>query len=59
MEAPLFFLLVSAVAYGGAFLTITIAYGLFAMTGQHEFAVITTLWLFYKCGETYINWEGN
>lgn len=34
-----------------------LATGLLIMTGLHEFSVITTLWLIYKCGETYINWE--
>lgn len=34
-----------------------LATGLFAMTGLHEFSVLTVLWLIYKSGETYINWE--
>ena len=33
------------------------AMGLFTMTGLHEFSVLTVLWLIYKSGETYINWE--
>lgn len=51
--AALFALAIFAIGYGGAFLAITFAYGLFAMTGQHEFSVITTLWFAYKCAETY------
>lgn len=48
---------VIAAGFALAGLIMFLATGLLMMTGLHEFAVITTLWLFYKCGETYTNWE--
>lgn len=53
----LLFAAVIAAGFAGAAMTMFIAMGLFTMTGLHEFSVLTVLWLIYKSGETYINWE--
>lgn len=53
----LFAMGIIAAGFAGAAMTMFIAMGLFTMTGLHEFSVLTVLWLIYKSGETYINWE--